>query len=389
METDNVGIVNEDAAKKYSPHKKLPPGETKSEILLYIAENGVVGTDVIRDRLKSHLNIKNKKMTYDHLSDLEKLGYIVRITAFRKTPEYGKKLEHSGTLDYFSLATGFTVLQGIFNYLKDHHKEQDFIRTKYFKSYVSTEDFRARAFIYFVKEAVLALINYGKSDEVYNTLIKKIKGNRTGGYEGLNILRNADVSKAKYTKFSDWNKVEALSKAKNPHKTQILSSMMAIMKNTDPDTIFSSLNAVNMNPASIINYVNFLVPEKEMPEILAMIRSSSTAIDYVLNFKLDPLVEQFDVMRLMEIFIRFQLWKIVNDPIKAKDVLKDGNDPKKILDALKDFSSGESKSPIYTLVSLAFVHDFLHRNTDISKTDEEMINQVLSDMFLPKIKANK
>jgi hypothetical protein len=388
MKNNNVSIVG--AAKKYNPHKKLPPGETKSEILLYIAENSVVGTDAIRDHLRSHLNIKNKKITYDHLSKLEKWGYIVRITTARKIPEHGKKLEHSGTLDYFSLATGFTTLQHIFNYLKDHQKEKDLIGTKYFKSYVSTEDFRARAFIYFVKEAILALINYAKSDEVYNAFIKKIKENRIGGYEeSLNILRNADISKAKYTNFSDWNKVEALSKAKNPKKTQILSSMMAIMKNTDPDTIFSSLNAVNKNSASLINYVNFLVPEREMPEILAMIRSSSTAVDYVLNFKLDPLIEQFDFMRLMGIFIRFQLWKIADDPIKAQNMLKYGNDSKKILDALKDFSNVESKSPIYTLVSLAFVHDFLHQNTDIGEADRETINQVLSDMFLPRIKATK
>lgn len=386
MKNNNVSIMEEDSDKKHHSHIKLPAGETKSEILLYIAENGKVGTDSVRDYLRTHLNIKNKKMTYVHLSELVKLKYIIKIPAPIRTNKHGKPQLHTGALDYFSPATGFTALQSVFNYLKNHHKEKEFIKTKHFKLYVSSDEFRAKVFIYFIKEALLDLINYAKSDDAYDAFMKIAQEKQLRGHEKvLNMLRNIDISKAKYTKSTDWNKVIALSKAPNPNNIQILNSIMAIIKNTDADTIFSSLKAGN-DTAKIVNYFNFLVPEKEIPEILAMVRSSPTAADYVLNFRLTPFLKQLDFRRVAEIFTKFQIGRILDNPIKIQDMLNAQN-TLQWLKSLKDYSNIENKSPIYTLISLAFIYDFLHQNTAIDNDDRAILNNLLVDIFLPKIKA--
>jgi hypothetical protein len=355
--------------------RKVPPGEAKSEILIYLANNGPIDTATIREHLKTHLNIKNKRMTYLHLNELMEKKHLGKISS-------GK-----GKTDLYFLLGNFVALKQTFNYLKRYHKEMDFIKTKYFKSYVSSEDFRARTFIYVLKEFVLTLIEYVKSDKVYDALIKKTNGS-SETVRGLDVIRASDISTAKYVKASDFSKVMKLCKIKKPDRAQILSSMLAILKNTDVDTIFSSLLLLNPNSASIIDskFLNILIPKKEIPEISIMMRSSPTAINYVLNFELDSIIKQLDFMGLVEILIKSPIVRVIDDPAKSEEILQNENNVGKILESLKDFSNVENRSPIYTLISSTFIYDFLHKNLDVQPNDREAISNILGNIFLPKIK---
>jgi hypothetical protein len=234
MESKNKTRVKTEGRRRKA--QKLPPGETKSEILLYIAKNGSVETAVIREHLRTHLNIRTKKMTYDHLSGL---------VDERKLVE--KKSNGKGNSDLYFLPANFISTQKIFNYLKKQGKEKEFIKTNHFRSYISSGEFRATALIYFIKEAFLAFVDYVKSDEFYEALIKKLKEKQLQLHEeGLNIIRDSKVSGARYTELADFSKVIALCNAKKPNKVQIISSILAIIENTDADTIFSRL--ISLNP---------------------------------------------------------------------------------------------------------------------------------------------
>jgi len=94
--------------KRRRPSQKEPIGSTKSEIVVYIANNENSMITDIRRYLRNEKNIRNIKVVRKHLSDLVKEG-IINI-------QKGLK-ERVG--DVYYIEKSFSKFKDVFNYLRD------------------------------------------------------------------------------------------------------------------------------------------------------------------------------------------------------------------------------------------------------------------------------
>ena len=214
-------------------------------------------------------------------------------------------------------------------------------------------------------------------------------------YEDLiNEIRNASVSKAHYTKLEDLDKALALYDYENKKGlTVMVSSLLAMLKSTDVDKLYSfACSFGDLSEAFLQKVPNLIMPDDEIEEMLAMIKASPSAADFILNFREPSATGQSKALGLMSILTRFLLWTINNDPEKANQIghiMKEDIDfiekMRKAYPIIKDFSRVENKSPLYTVISSNFIFDFVNRELIVNQEDEEILGKVLNDILVPKI----
>jgi len=361
-----------------SKAKRMPIGATKSEILLFIANNGEADSVDLKWYLKEESGIKNKKSLRIHLSDLASEGMV------------SKRSKGKGLSDIYYLTNSFSNLTAVFNYLKENKKEKEFLTTRFFKEYVGSEDFKAKFFVHFTKRILLSMIAYLQSDEGYKEQLKSF-----GKYESkqpenfLTAIKNSKKIKPKYTKLEDWEKALALYDEKNVETlSAMVSSFASIIENTDVDTLYLASSSFGDWAIPFIKKAtSLIIPNKEMPEFLAMLRTSPSATDFILN------LDNASASGLMGILMRFIMWTVNDDPQKLQEfgMLANNKDNfssnlPKMYGMLKDFSKVENKSPLLTLVSSMFIFDYIKRNVAINEEDQILLSNMLNSMLLPKIK---
>lgn len=356
--------------------KRMPIGSSKSAILLFIASKGEADSVDLKRHLKEKFRIKNKKSLRIHLSDLIQ----IRLVA--------KRSKGKGLPDTYYLASNFLTLKGVFNYLKENGKEKDLLTTKYFKDYVASEDFQAKFFVNLVKGIILAMISYVQSDEGYKEQIKHVEKQS----EIITAIRDSREIKPKYTRLEDWEKAFDLYDPKRIKETvpTMVSNINSIIESTDADTLYTFVSSFGDWTTPFMKKApSIIIPSKELPEFLAMLRASPSATDFILNLGKD------NALGLMGFLLRFIMWSVNDDPKKLKEfstLTKDkdnfaSNIPKMYM-LLKDFSKVENKSPLFTLVSSMFIFDYMKRNVAINEEDQKLLADRLNEMLVPKIKSD-
>lgn len=358
--------------------KRMPIGFTKAEILLYVADKGEVDTVDLKWHLKKKLGIKNKKTILMHLSDLIKDELLSK----RKK---GKK----GIADTYIIIYNFHTLQNVFNYLKKYKKEKDFLKTKYFKEYIMSEDFQNKFFLHLTKDLVLGMIDYMKSEDGYNRTLEIGTKTRDGFEKAFSVIKDVDIKNAKYTQIDDLDKVLKLYKNKKENIKMFYTNLLAIITKSDIDTIYTYISLWGLPVIAFIKKASKLVLlEKEKKEILAMLMASPSAIDFILNFR------QTSSTGLFSILLKFILWNVNDDPDKLRklnEISKESDYNKRIAqiyELFSDFSKLKNKSPLYTLISSNFIFDFINQNMVATEEDQLVLNNILNDLLLPKIEKS-
>ena len=356
--------------------KHMPIGSTKSAILLFIATNGKADSVDLKWHLKKQFGIKNKKSLRLHLSDLIENGLVA------------KRSNGKGLPDTYYLANNFSTLQGVFNYLKVNGKEKELLTTKYFKEYTASDDFQAKFFVNLVRGIILAMILYVQSDKGYEEQKKYFQKQS----EIITAIRDSREIKPKYTRLEDWEKAFDLYDPKRIKETvpTMVSNINSIIKSTDTDTLYTFVSSFGDWATPFMQKIHrLIIPDKEMPEFLAMLRASPSATDFMLNLDKD------NALGLMELLMRFIVWSVNEDPQKLKefsilatDKSNLTNNMSKMYGLLKDFSKIENKSPLFTLVSSMFIFDYMKRNIAINEEDQTVLSDILNEMLIPKIKGD-
>ena len=148
--------------------KRMPRGVTKVSLLLFVAQKGKIDTADLQKYLKKNLGIKNKKNLREHLSFLLENGLLSE-TGYKR-----------GLATAFFIEPNFHTFHAVFNYtrsFKDPIKIKTIMKSQYFKSYVSSEDFKQKFFVHLIKEIGLGMFEIFMSNRMPDTknLLIKIK----------------------------------------------------------------------------------------------------------------------------------------------------------------------------------------------------------------------
>ena len=339
--------------KKRRPIQREPIGNTKSEILIYIANNDNATITDIRRYLRNERNIRNIKVIRKHLSDLV-LHNIISI----------KKAERRGLSDIYYLEKSFSSFKTSFNFINEFYKPS-FLGTKYAKDVISSDDFFVYGIINIGKEIFSELLKL-KDENYFNSIIEKAK-------------RNGEDISGKEIK-------ELIEKTKKNLHEEDSNEFLDFLMTTKPEDIFSTLGNLNeekpIYPVIKI-LVNAIFPEEQRKETIEILSTSPSATDYFLNLK------SVDRLYLFMIVIRFYLSSIFKDAKKIPLLSEISKDKSKLQDNLTSYITGvlsiqniSNDNPILTILRSYFLVDAFNGNL----VNNEYSNSVLKEILLPKAK---
>ena len=339
--------------KRRRPSQKEPVGSTKSEIIVYIANNESSTITDIRRYLRIEKNIRNVKVVRKHLSDLVKEG-IINI----------KKAEKRGFSDVYYIEKSFSKFKDVFNYLRDFHKPL-FLRSRYAVDMINNEGFFVYGFVNVVKELFNELLKL--SDENYfNALIEKAK-------------RNSEDVSAKETK-------EMIENFKNELKGYNLGDLQNILLNSKPEDLVMFVSEFIPNitdPISIMKkFIDSIFPDNQRNEMLGIISTSPMAMDYFLNLKsADRLYLSVIISRfyLQTLFLDKNKIAIINEMNENRSELK--KNPMEYIEKLMNMNNLSNDNPLLTILRSYFLVDSFNANI----VENEYSHRILTKILLPQV----
>ena len=361
--------------------KRLPIGSTKSEMLLFVANNGDVDTLSLKWHLKKQFGIKNKKNLLIHLAGLTEEGLLK------------KKSNGKGNADTYYLEKNFSNLKSVFNYLKENRREKEFLATRFFKEYINSDDFQIKFVAHLIRSMTLAMINYLETEDTSKMVSDDAKRESDKLLVQIaNFVKSSEPVSPNLATLDNFSKVSQGADISNKKKFQKMVNVgIALLRKTDVDTFAEFIMELDLFGDFIKKLPQLDLIGKEKPQIIAMLKFSPTAVDYIINLdKLNP-------MGIVSAWMRFMAWTINDDPEKAKtiqEILSDTSDRpdrlSQVYELMKDFSKVLNKSPIYNVINSGVIFDYMNRNFVIPETREEeiFVLDIVNETLLPKI-ANK
>jgi len=339
--------------KRRRPSQKEPIGNTKSEIIVYIANNENSTITDIRKYLRNEKNIRNIKVVRKHLSDLVKEG-IINI----------KKAEKRGFSDVYYIEKSFSKFRDVFNYLRDFHRPL-FLRSRYAVDMINSEEFLVYGFVNIVKELFIELLKL--SDENYfNAMIEKAK-------------RNGEDVSAKETK-------EMIEDFKNELKGYNIEDLQNFLPNSKPEDLvmFVSESIPNLtDPMPIMKkFIGSIFPDNQRNEMLGIISTSPSAMDYFLNLKsADRLYLSVIISRfyLQTLFLDKNKIAIINEINENRSELE--KNPMEYIEKLMNMNKLSNDNPLLTILRSYFLVDSFNANV----VENEYSHRILTKILLPQV----
>jgi hypothetical protein len=229
---------------------KEPKGAVKTSIILLLADKPKSTFENIREYLKETYGITNTTGIRNHIKWLVENRLVSeKKRLMGSTGYYGINLHY--------LKTNFETFKRVFLYLKEMHRENELIETRYYKSYVKSPDFKAKFPVNIFKENTIQLYDYVIKQECLNGLFEQTFGE---GKPSANILSKQFID---------------------------------ILFEYDVDEVADRLNELsNDEPLKtlLMRYKNFtdfintvVVNEKERPQVVEMALISPSVINYILK----------------------------------------------------------------------------------------------------------
>jgi DNA-binding HxlR family transcriptional regulator len=336
--------------KRRRPSQKEPVGRTKSEILLFISDNPKASLTDIRSNLKTSFNIRNPKTIRKHLSDLSNDNLIQRVKVGR------------GLSDEYFLNESFDSLRNSFNYLKERGFALQFLKSQYFTKFIESD--------YMFVAIVYNVLHYMYTG-ILELLLEDTK------YQSL--LDEAQVS-------GELNLIEQLKETRKELFEPYNIGSLTDLKNKSPDSFISFISTEEdslFTKQSVINILDSFIPAIQKRQLLTILKTSPSALDFVLN----PKFKRPEI--LFGVAVQFFLSAVVKNPNKLVKLAALGQDKSLaekdkigILKEIVDFSDVITDNPVVTILKSLMIADEL--NGSIIENDDS--SKILGEVFLPEAK---
>ena len=261
---------------------KLDNGLTKTNILLYLANNGESSFEDVRSYLRKEYNLGTPSRIHDHFKELgdgkedktegKKKSYKkekrLNLLALKQkpNPEYSSDRPYN----YYYLKTGFDDFKRLFNYFKENNRITDFMGTKYYSVYIDSDD---------CKETYLIKIK--KDGKPYNFV--KYRDLEEHTTDPLEKLKDLNMSNEELDHGDEYIEI--------------------------PDDAFREMNPIISLTDEDLEMFNKIMPLNSKAHLLKMVTiktmmtESPSAMDFILNFEnyKSPLLTAFK-LQLMTLF---------------------------------------------------------------------------------------
>ncbi len=356
--------------KKRKAGQKDPLFDTKSSIIVFIAEKENVTIADIREYLRNEKNIKNIKNIRNHIKDLVDKN-IIKV----------KKSEKRGMNDFYYIDKTFSSFKNSFNFITDFYKIT-FLESKYAKEVIFDEKFFVSGIVNIIKESYKETFKY-LENLIYNNEQEEMSYEYDDKSDEDDVPYENDRSD-KYNK-PNYRKISEEEK-------KLINELKDDLTNINFDEIKNEMDKINLDLEEILSnnhdnifqkFIYLLFPESQRREMLNIISTSPEAMNFFLNLKM------INKPYLLANIFRFYLSSIISDrnklPILDKISKKDPevqNDPENYIKTLFDTSKVINDNPILTILKSFFIVDSF--NDNIVKNDYS--KSVLMNILFPKVK---
>lgn len=345
-------------------------GVTKSNIVLLIADNGEQDRTDISRYLNKQYGLTSPNNVKRHLYDLVSLGIL----------ENGVR-KPGGSTPY-KLKDGFDGFKIAFNFLKDRGFTKEFMKTRYYNDCLDSPEMQVKMGISVLRDTALNVHAIIKADETYNKLMREIEADKPDPQDVkkvldfINGLRGQEPTEESEMALKI---IEMLETGTIDDLYEYASSMISLQYQTD---ISKDSQAILMEVG------NTLLPENEKTPVLNMLRSSPSAIDFILNLR------DHSPYNFTSSILRYFMMATISDKEKMRLIEnRQGRSGKQmgpkdsdtLLGLFGDYSKVVSESPIIQILRSEFMIDYVNGNI----IENEFAAKTLDQLFTPKIDAIK
>ena len=335
--------------KRRRPSQKEPVGKTKSQILVYIANKGNCSMTDIRGYSRDSLNIRNQKVVRGHVAVLESEKILK------------KDVQVKGLADQYNIEHTFSAFRNCFNYLNKSNFSVDFLKTRFAKDVLSSDDFFFFGIVNIVKELFIEMLTVMSDESKFNGLLLE------ASKEGMN--KQIDMMKEQRAKFIERNIPELVSGIKNKTAEELIAFAQEM---------FSPIKQI------LIGLINEMLSQDQKEEIINIISTSSSAMDYFLNLKTE------NRMMFLAVLMRFFIGIVFVDPSKV-DIVNSfnnlTNEPDKgealsLINELVSTKNIVNQNPILTTLKAHFIIDAISGKI----IENEYSTKALTSILIPVVK---
>jgi hypothetical protein len=339
--------------KKRQPSNKEAVGKTKSQILLFIADNQRCDYTRIREFLRSNLNIRNQKVIRGHLSGLISKDLIKKETR-------GKGIDNV----YF-ISDNFSAFRGCFNFLHVNHFSLDFLKTRYAKDLIPGDDFFIYALINIFKDIFVNLYEVISDDKASNDLLNQY-------FKETNDSKNLEMMKQKIEEMRNLDIQSYINGIKTKSPEEII------------DFLLTFFVEIKLDKKYIISLLSNIFPNDARKNITNIILSSPTAMDFFLNLTNQNKIIFFGVLLrffLGELFVDHNKVQIIESFNKLKEK-KLESEVMNLIPAFFNMSNVLNDNPMFTILRAYFIIDSMNNNV----IENEYSRETLSKILIPEVK---
>lgn len=350
-------------------NKSYEDGVIKSRILLHLADKGVQERSDISDYLNENYGLKSLTNIKEHLYDL------VDVNLLEKLPR------KPGSGQMYNLKSGFDSFRYLFNFLKNNGYIIEFMRTKYYKEFIDSDEFRQKLLLRILKQSMRTFYNAIMDNDGYRKILSEIEKRDTEKYANLGIVKTI-LNEIKSCEPKDSLSIAILDLVDVTSMDSIddiydkISDRFDI-KDKTLKPIVETLAEKEIPKKTVSQYtfkvmLELVMPEYEWQNIINICKMSPDTIDFVLNHSF------YDFNILADFSIYLSGFYDNDDDIRSKNTYRFVKD-KKIVNIFKILSkpienldtSQILNYPITTIAKSLLISDIAYNriNEDYSTED--------------------
>lgn len=337
--------------RRRMPSQKEPIGKTKSEILLFIANNQNCMLTDIRTFLRDNLNIRNQKGIRDHVSELLSEKLIQKVA------------QGKGMGDKYYIENTFSAFRNCFNYLHTNNFSDGFLETGFVKDALLSNDFFFFGLVNLIKELFYDMIFTFSNEQKFSEIVKEACKEGASKDQIDNMKKQVD-------KFKESNYEE----------------FVLGIKNKTPEELIIFAQEMFQFPIKeiLVSIVNEMFTQNQKEEIINILSTSPSAMDYFLNLRTE------NKLMFLTVILRFFIGIVFVDPSKV-DIVNSFNNLEKesnhaqALSLMKEIVSTKNivnNNPILTTLKAHFILDAVNGKT----IKNEYSTKTLSKILIPEVK---
>lgn len=330
---------------------KEPAGRTKTAILLFLADRGESTFTGIREYMLERYNIRSQKDIRGHLNDLSDGG---------KFGLLEKKSNGKGNACSYKIRDGFGSLKQLYNYLNTHGAGTELMRTRYFAEFTSSCDFSRKVTINVLSRIFLDVYRCTDSEDGMKSLSDSMlyvpQYYREAILAWMEKVRRGDVSDPLSGQFLEIVKADSSSDTEavwEAYLQRLVEKGMATV----------GLRGIDMITAS------FMMPVSYWDRIMAILRLSPRAFDYIVNLNCDNVLFPRNPCLVYAILLLGQDGPVLEPALTVKECIEYARKQPRL----------SQEPPIFLIARSYFISDLADGKLAVKQMPEETLRLILSN----------